>query len=115
MVGAQTGAREGIDLEAVKAHGGFSLRDAADQNSDRDESDEETGPVKRCPECRRQISVSPRRAGVEYGHANGNGGGERCSRRPNCVDPSAREEWPTYYGINPDLLTDDGVQEGGKA
>lgn len=97
MATTQTAAREDIDLEAVKAHGGFLLRDA-------DQSDEkrQDGPVKRCPECRRQISVSPR-SGVEYGHSDGNDDGERCSRRPDCVDPSAREEWPTYYGANPHL------------
>lgn len=41
----------------------------------------------RCPECRRQITVGP--SGVEYGHERGAGEGvrDRCSRRPESVDP----------------------------
>jgi hypothetical protein len=42
----------------------------------------------RCPECGRQVTRGP--SGVEYGHERGigeTGQTERCSRRPDCVDP----------------------------
>lgn len=43
-----------------------------------------------CPECGRNVTKSPTRPGVEYGHQRENGSGDnrdRCSKRPDCVDP----------------------------
>jgi len=51
-------------------------------------SNQSSGDSERCPECGRQITAGP--SGVEYGHERGigeTGDTERCSRRPDCVDP----------------------------
>ena len=45
----------------------------------------------RCPECGRKVTRST--SGVEYGHHRGRRDGERCPRRPECVDPDKPGSW----------------------
>jgi len=56
-----------------------------------------------CPECNRMVTRGP--SGIEYGHARRarwEGGTGRCSRRPDCVDPSKpssdRDGWALSGG-----------------
>lgn len=66
-------------------------------------------PEFRCPECGCRCTRGP--SGTEYGHQRGRGStgtGERCSRRPDTVDPKGTN--PEYDEWNGDASNRYGAE-----